>query len=155
RGETQDSGDVIRLGYNVLVPFNRAFVDLTVGLRLRHELRGIFQAQEFDLVHVHCPMSPTLPVFTLQTAPCPLVGTFHTTGGRNFLQDAFHPMLSKLARRLDARIAVSETARHTAQLYYPGDYALIPNGVDVERFSPTAKPFEEWTDRDHVNVLFV
>ena len=154
-GEAPDADQVIRVGYNVLVPFNRAFVDLTVGMRLRHALRTIFREQEFDLVHVHCPTAPTLPVFTLQTCPCPMVGTFHMTGGKNILQDAFHPMLSKLVRRLDARIAVSETARETALLYYPGGYDIIPNGVDVERFHPATAPFDEWRDRNRVNVLFV
>ncbi len=155
RGESPDAEHVIRVGYNVMVPFNRAFVDLTVGVRLRHQLRDIFRAHEFDLLHVHCPTAPTLPLFTLQTAPCPLVGTFHTTGGRNLLQDAFHPMLSKLVSRLDKRIAVSETARDTALLYYPGAYDIVPNGVDVERFHPAAAPFAEWRDGRHVNVLFV
>ena len=159
RGEAPDTNGatngVVRVGYNVLVPFNRAFVDLTVGMRLRHELRSIFRAHEFDLVHVHCPTAPTLPLFTLQTATCPLVGTFHTTGGRNFLQDAFHPLLSKLVRRLDARIAVSETARDTALLYYPGRYDIIPNGVDIGRFKPGTAPFEEWRDPRCVNLLFV
>ena len=154
-GEAPDAEYVLRVGYNVLVPFNKAFVDLTVGMRLRHELRAIFRAQEFDLVHVHCPTAPTLPVMTLQTAPCPMVGTFHMTGGKNILQDMFHPMLSKLVRRLDARIAVSETARETGLLYYPGHYDIIPNGVDVERFHPTTTPFEEWRDPDRINVLFV
>jgi len=155
-GEAPDTnGEVIRVGYNVLVPFNRAFVDLTIGVRLRHELRSVFRAEEFDLVHVHCPTAPTLPVFTLQTACVPLVGTFHTTGGKNVLQDVFQPMLSKLVRRLDARIAVSETARETALLYYPGDYDIIPNGVDTERFQPCTQPFAEWRDDGRINVLFV
>jgi phosphatidylinositol alpha-mannosyltransferase len=154
-GETPDTNGVVRVGYNVLVPFNRAFVDLTIGVRLRHALRAIFKAHDFDLVHVHCPTAPTLPLFTLQTAPCPLVGTFHTTGGRNFLQDAFHPMLSGLVRRLDARIAVSETARDTALIYYPGKYEIIPNGVDVDQFTPGTPPFAEWRDANHVNLLFV
>lgn len=154
-GEVPGAEHLIRVGYNVLVPFNKAFVDLTVGLRLRHELREIFREREFDLVHVHCPTAPTLPVMTLQTCPSPMVGTFHMTGGKNIMQDAFHPMLSKLVRRLDARIAVSETARQTALLYYPGRYEQIPNGVDVERFHPSIEPFAKWRDPSRINVVFV
>ena len=154
-GEAVDSPDVLRVGYNVLVPYNRAFVDLTVGMRLRHELRTIFKQQDFDLVHVHCPTAPTLPVFAQQTARSPMVGTFHSTGGRNFMQNTFHPLLSKLVRRLDARIAVSETAKDTALLYYPEAFQVIPNGVDVERFNPSVAPFAEWRDPNRINLLFV
>jgi phosphatidylinositol alpha-mannosyltransferase len=154
-GETPESDGVIRLGYNVLVPFNRAFVDVTVGMRLRGQLRDVFRGQEFDLLHTHCPTAPSLPILAIQTATCPQVGTFHTTGGRSMLQDAFQPLLNGVVERLDARIAVSETARDTARLYYPGDYAVIPNGVDPDRFHPSKPPFAEWRDPDHVNLLFV
>jgi len=155
RGETPESNGVIRLGYNVLVPFNRAFVDFTLGMRLRSQLRGIFRDQQFDLIHTHCPTAPSLPILAIQTASCPQVGTFHTTGGRSMLQDAFQPLLTDVVGRLDARIAVSETAADTARLYYPGDYAVIPNGVDMERFQPSNAPFAEWRDPDRINLLFV
>ena len=155
QGEAEDSNDVIRVGYNVLVPYNRAFVDLTVGMRLRHDLRTIFREQDFDLLHIHCPTAPTLPVFAQQVARCPMVGTFHSTGGRNFMQNTFHPLLSRLVRQLEARIAVSETARDTARLYYPEPFSVIPNGVDVERFHPAVAPFEAWRDPSRINLLFV
>jgi phosphatidylinositol alpha-mannosyltransferase len=57
--------------------------------------------------------------------------------------------------RLDARIAVSRTAEASSRLYYPGDYRVIPNGVDVERFHPDRPPFERWRDPSRVNLLFV
>jgi phosphatidylinositol alpha-mannosyltransferase len=50
---------------------------------------------------------------------------------------------------------VSRTAEASARLYYPGDYRIIPNGVDVERFHPGLAPFDAWRDPDRVNLLFV
>lgn len=155
RGETNHSVDVERIGYNVMIPFNRAFVDVTVGMRLRGQLRGLFREHDFDLLHTHCPTAPSLPILAIQTATCPQVATFHTTSGRSLLQDAFQPLLSKVVGRLDARIAVSATAAECAREYYPGDYHVIPNGVDVERFHPARPPFPEWRDPDRVNLLFV
>ena len=154
-GETSDYPGVYRVGYNILIPFNRAFVDFTVGVTLRQELRRIFREQDFDLVHTHCPTAPSLPIMAIQAAACPQVGTFHTTGGRSLLQDVFHSYLTRVVERLDARIAVSKTAHDTAAMYYPGEYSIIPNGVDVERFHPSVPPFAEWRDPDHVNLLFV
>jgi len=155
RGETGDANGVRRIGYNILVPFNRAFVDFTVGWGLKGQLKRALRELDLDLVHVHCPTAPTLPVFAIQVSDRPTVGTFHSTGGRTALQDLFQPVLGPLIGKLRGRIAVSPTAQETAELYYPGAYHVIPNGVDTERFHPLVQPFPQWRDPDHVNILFV
>jgi phosphatidylinositol alpha-mannosyltransferase len=71
------------------------------------------------------------------------------------MQDFFQPWLGPLMAKLNGKIAVSTTARDTAELYYPGPYELIPNGVDVDRFHPLVAPFPQWRDPDKVNILFV
>lgn len=154
-GESGDQTGVRRIGYNILIPFNRAFVDCTIGWGLKGQLKRAIRELDLDVVHVHCPTAPTLPVFALQVSDRPTVGTFHSTGGRTALQDLFHPLLGPLVARLDAKIAVSTTAAQTAELYYPGPYHLIPNGVDIERFHPLVPPFAEWRDPDKINILFV
>uniref|UniRef100_A0A832I013 Glycosyltransferase family 1 protein n=1 Tax=Eiseniibacteriota bacterium TaxID=2212470 RepID=A0A832I013_UNCEI len=154
-GNTDHGVPVERVGHNVLVPFNRAFVDFTVGFGLKGQLERLFRRYDFDVLHVHCPLAPTLPLMAIERAPCPVAGTFHSTGGRSLLQDAFRGPLRRRVERLDARIAVSETARASAELYFPGDYVIVPNGVDVDRFHPSVAPFEEWRDPERVNVLFV
>jgi phosphatidylinositol alpha-mannosyltransferase len=83
------------------------------------------------------------------------VATFHTTAPRSLLQDLFQGYLARVVEKLDARIAVSATAAESAQMYYPGDYHIIPNGVDIDRFHPGVAPFEEWRDGSHINLLFV
>lgn len=157
RGAPEDdrTAGIERIGHNVLVPFNRAFVDLTVGLGLRRQMRRLLRAHGFDVLHVHCPNAPTLPLIAIQESRGLTVGTFHSTAGRSLLQDAFRGPLSRTVARLDARIAVSRTAEASSRLYYPGDYRVIPNGVDVERFHPERPPFERWRDPSRVNLLFV
>src|SRR6266480_4562199 len=56
--EGNHSTGIERVGYNLLVPFNRAFVDLTVGLTLRQQLRRLFRAYDFEVLHTHCPNAP-------------------------------------------------------------------------------------------------
>jgi phosphatidylinositol alpha-mannosyltransferase len=125
-------------------------------MTLRQQLRRLLRDGDFDLLHTHCPTAPSLPVLAVQAAECPCVGTFHSTHGRGLLQDLFKTYLNeRVIARLDARIAVSRTAIDSAQLYYPGEYHLIPNGVDVTRFHPDQPPFEEWRRPDVVNLLFV
>jgi phosphatidylinositol alpha-mannosyltransferase len=154
-GEAGHAPGVVRIGYNILIPFNGAFVDLAVGVRLKSQLRSLMRAYDFDVVHTHAPLVPTLPLLAVRAAECPQVGTFHTTSGPSRLLEWTRGYLAPVVARLDARIAVSNTAREFAARYFPGDYHVIPNGVDVDRFHPAVAPFERWRDRDGVNLLFV
>jgi phosphatidyl-myo-inositol alpha-mannosyltransferase len=155
QGESPSDPGIERIGYNLLIPFNGAFVDLAVGIRLRSQLRALLRRYDFEILHTHAPLVPTLPLIAVETAECPQVGTFHTTSGPSKLIEAFLEPLATRMNRLDARIAVSETARDFVAQYLPGDYRIIPNGVDTERFNPAVEPFPEWRDPDKVNVLFV
>ena len=62
-------------------------------------------------------------------------------------------MLQRFARRLHGRIAVSAAARHFIERYFPGDYKVIPNGVDLKRFVGVP-PFARWRDGTP-NILYV
>ncbi len=155
-GAEPSEADVIRIGRNVLVPVNGAWVNMTVGAGLRRELRRIFERERFDLVHAHCPLVPTLPLFALEAAlPWQkVIGTFHAAADRNFFYWLLRRYLEPRARRLDRRIAVSEAARTFVNRYFPGDYEIVPNGIDCGRFRPGIVPFAELRD-GRINVLFV
>lgn len=64
------------------------------------------------------------------------------------------PLLRCLNRKFGGRIAVSAVAADYAQKYYPGKYQIIPNGVDVSRFSPQGRKLEKFID-NKVNLLFL
>jgi len=49
---------------------------------------------------------------------------------------------------------VSRPAMEFAHEHFPGYYNIIPNGVDVEHFSPDVAPIEEFKD-GKLNILFV
>ena len=155
RGESANGDGVARIGHNLLIPFNGAFVDLAVGLRLEHQMRGLLRTWDFDVLHTHAPLVPTLPLMAVKAASCAQVGTFHTTGGPSRLLELMKGYLEPLIAKLDARIAVSNTARDYAAAYFPGHYHVIPNGVDVERFHPSVWPFDEWRTPGTINLLFV
>ena len=48
-----------------------------------------------------------------------------------------------------------EPARKFISQYFPGDYRVIPNGIDTKRFSPEARPFEEYKDSKELKILFL
>jgi len=154
KGERDEGLQVERIGRNVLIPYNRAYVDYTIGWNLKAQLKALFRRHAFDLIHTHCPAAPSLPLLAVGAAECPQVGTFHMTG-RNRLQELFRVPLARRMARLGARIAVSATAEECAEHYFGGTYRVIPNGVDVDRFHPDNEPFERWQSRDKVNIVFV
>jgi phosphatidylinositol alpha-mannosyltransferase len=59
-----------------------------------------------------------------------------------------------MMRRIHTRLAVSNAARRTVADHFPGDYEIVPNGVDVERFRRRSTPPPEMLGDDPL-VLFV
>jgi phosphatidylinositol alpha-mannosyltransferase len=81
------------------------------------------------------------------------VATFHAYAGFSPAMELGKRMLQGYAGRLHGRIAVSAAARHFVDRFFPGDYKVIPNGVDVGRFR-RAVPIARWQD-GIPNLLFV
>jgi phosphatidylinositol alpha-mannosyltransferase len=129
---------------------------VTVGLRLRHRLEEIFRRERFDIIQTHCPLVPTLPLAAIfaDRAGARLAGTFHAAAEKNGLYSLFRRPLDIAARRLDHRTAVSEPARDFAARYFPGQYEIVPNGIDTSRFDPSVQPVEGLRD-GKLNILFV
>ncbi len=148
------NADVVRLGTSVVVPFQGALVDLTLGPNLRKDLDALWQERAFDLVHVHQPLTPTLPLLTGETSRAPVIGTFHAAGAKSRLFRMFHRPLTRHFERLAGRVAVSPAALDFAHRHFPGEYRVIPNGVDTARFHPDVPPRTELAD-GRLNVLFV
>jgi phosphatidyl-myo-inositol alpha-mannosyltransferase len=109
----------------------------------------------FDVVHVHEPLLPMVSFAALYHARTVTVGTIHGYRPKLLFYRLANRPLRRMMDRLSARIAVSVDARQWASQYFPGTYHVIPDGVDVERFSdPGLEPIERFDD-GKPNVLFV
>jgi phosphatidylinositol alpha-mannosyltransferase len=82
------------------------------------------------------------------------VATFHAYRGSSFAYFYGKPLLRYFFAKLHGRIAVSECARDFVAEHFPGDYRIIPNGIDYERFAQPLPPMPELSD-GRPNVLFV
>lgn len=153
---TGEEPGVTRIGRNCLVPMNGALVNMTVGMRLGSKLRTILNSFGPDIIHTHCPLVPTLPLLTLLNAPAGsrVVGTFHAAAESNYAYRLLRSRLERFANRLDARIAVSQAALNLAHTYFPGSYTIIPNGIDLKRFSPSEPALPQFRD-GAFTILFV
>lgn len=119
----------------------------------------ILRRQRFDVVHLHNPLTPLASMsFLWQRAAAPgtaLVATFHEyRAGPDPLLDIVRRPGRRWLAGLRARIAVSEAARDYNQAYFPGEYAVIPNGIDAARFDPDGRRAAAGSDGGPV-VLFV
>jgi phosphatidylinositol alpha-mannosyltransferase len=73
-------------------------------------------------------------MLALRHPVAPTVGTFHASAESSFGYRAATPWLERTIRRLTVRTVVSEAARVLISRYFPGDYLVTPNGVEVARF---------------------
>lgn len=152
-GDDPPAQDVIQIGRAVAVPYNGSIGRVTLSLRLDWLVHRMLERERFDVIHHHEPLVPFLSMQILDRATCPNVATFHAFGGFSLSYWLGRPIGEHYMRKLAARIAVSSAARHFVSEYFPGDYRIIPNGVDVAFYS-SARPFPEYRD-GKANILFV
>lgn len=151
--ERESEGHVIRLGTGWAAPANGSVGRVTLGLRFKHQAREILEAQRFDILHFHEPFVPFLSPTVLDASETVNIATFHAFGGFSPSYWIGSRFAGRLANLLHARIAVSGAARHFISRYFPGDYRIIPNGVDLEAFAD-AEPYEHLRDGT-LNILFL
>jgi phosphatidylinositol alpha-mannosyltransferase len=146
-------GRIIRLGHGFAVPANGSVGRVTVSLRFKEKAQQILRNMEFDVLHFHEPFVPFLSPTFLDASETVNVATFHAFGGFSPSYWVGAKVTRHLHAKLHGRIAVSGAARHFINRYFPGEYEIIPNGVDLDRFAD-AEPYEELRDGT-LNILFV
>jgi phosphatidyl-myo-inositol alpha-mannosyltransferase len=103
----------------------------------------------FDVLHLHEPLAPVAAYGFVASAPLPMVGTYHRAGVSKWVP-VLKPLVYLVGSRLQVRVAVSEAARETALLSSKGEYEVLYNGVDMDRFA-LADPVRS----DRPTVLFL
>jgi phosphatidylinositol alpha-mannosyltransferase len=130
--------EVIPVGRSVIVPANGALPNIILSPRTVGRVKRALEREQFDLLHLHEPMTPAICVAALALAKCPIVATHHASGQLNWLSFG-KPVWGFLMERIDYRIAVSEPARESAMRHHGGEYELIPNGVLIPEHADPAR----------------
>lgn len=104
--------------------------DLPAQLRT---IRALWD-ESFDVVHLHEPLVPGPTITAALLKPAPLVGTFHAAGSQPAYQ-ALAPLAAWFGQRLDVRVAVSDDALALAGPPIGGEFTVLFNGIEVERFA--------------------
>ncbi len=151
--ERASEGHVIRLGTGFAFPANGSIGRVTLSWRFKEQARRILAEHRFDVLHFHEPFVPFLSPTVLDQSKTVNIATFHAFGGFSPSYWVGQRWGAHLALKLHGRIAVSGAARHFINRYFPGDYRIIPNGVDLALYAD-AEPREELRDGT-LNLLFI
>ena len=138
------------------VPSSGSIARVTISLRLAPTIKAILDEEKFDIIHLHEPLCPMLCTTVLRLSQTANVGTFHAYGsiGYSLTKPLNTLFLKRWFRKLHGKIAVSKPAMELVNKHFPGDYTIIPNGVDLDCFSCGVSPIDEFGD-GKINILFV
>jgi phosphatidylinositol alpha-mannosyltransferase len=133
---------VVSVGSSILWESNGSQAPVATNAAVARRTIDALALFEPDLVHLHEPIVPGPTLTLLLGYHGPMVSTHHIAGhiGREVLMPAARANLE----RVSARVAVSQSARATAQQSFGGEYEVLWNGVDVDAYdamdaSPTAR----------------
>lgn len=130
-------------GRSIAVRYNGSVARLAFGPVTALRVRSWLEEGDFDVLHIHEPLIPSVGLIALWQAEVPVVATFHTATDRSRAMQLAYPMLRPTLERITARIAVSEEARRTVVEHMGGDAVIIPNGVELSLFR-AAERREAW-----------
>lgn len=134
------------------VPYNGSVAKLSLSPLAFRATRLWLEGGQFDVVHIHEPLAPSISLFALALATRPIVATFHTSMDSSRALRVAAPVLAPLLERIRGRIAVSQEARRTLIQHQGGDAVIIPNGVYTEAYE-AAQPIDTWTESDDRPII--
>jgi phosphatidyl-myo-inositol alpha-mannosyltransferase len=154
-GEGYDDEHLQRIGRPLPVPFGGSIARIPLSPWLPVQIRYVLRKEKFDILHLHEPFAPMLCVSMLAQSKCINVGTFHASHARSLTYYLSKSVLKRWMNKLHGKIAVSEAALNYVNKYFPNEnYQIIPNGIDIERFSTDGPCRKEFAD-GKLNILFV
>jgi phosphatidyl-myo-inositol alpha-mannosyltransferase len=122
-------------GRPIAVRYNGSVARLSFGVKATRRVRSWIRDGDFDVLHVHEPVAPSLSILALWVSRGPIVATWHSSHDRSRIMSAGYYVGQTAMEKVRGRIAVSEDARRTLVTHMGGDAVLIPNGVRVSAFA--------------------
>src|SRR6478752_10477562 len=133
--ETLDPDRFTTAGATVPVRYNGSVARVNFGPLSAARVRRWLSSRELDVVHIHEPITPSIALLALWAAERPVVATFHTATPRSRTMQLAGGVLRGAIEKIEAGIAVSESARHVVVEHLGRDAVVIPNGFWFDDFS--------------------
>jgi phosphatidylinositol alpha-mannosyltransferase len=146
--------NLIPLGYPVPVPSNGSVARISLSPWLVPKVKALLSRENFDVVHVHNPYTPLLPLIALRYSRSVNVATFHGFHEEEKRYRIRKRILKGSFEKIHGFIAVSPPVKEFMNHYYQADYHVIPNSIDVDWFASPLPPLTEFSD-GKLNILFL
>jgi phosphatidyl-myo-inositol alpha-mannosyltransferase len=130
-----DLEDFASVGAAMPVPYNGSVARVNFGPLSAARVRRWLRSGRFDLIHIHEPITPSISLLALWAAEVPVVGTFHTATPRSRSMQLASGVLRGAIEKIDAGIAVSESARSVVVQHLGRDALVVPNGIWFDDFA--------------------
>lgn len=161
----RNKADLIKIGKMLTCLVNGSVVKIPVIAGKRALIKNILKTNRFDVIHLHQPLFCSLGLAFLSCIVAErragrwtpaVVGTFHAYGGtfERAIVKRMQPFYKKFSYAFARKIAVSASSSEFIQRALPGSYQIIPNGVDIHRFSSEKNTVARFDD-GIPNILFV
>lgn len=125
------------------VRYNGSVARLSFGPLVARRVSKWIEQGQFDVLHVHEPLAPSVSVLACWAAKGPIVATWHSSMDKSRVILSLAKIAQTVMEKVSARIAVSPAAKQTMIDHLGGDAVIIPNGVDVSSFA-RATPMMGW-----------
>jgi glycosyltransferase involved in cell wall biosynthesis len=126
--------DVVAVGPSI--PLSRR-TNIGVPVAVRANLRLALTKGRFDIVHGVEPGLPSISYLALTSTHVLTAATFFSVDRLGY--PARRSRRDRLRTRVDALLATSEQTAMAASERFEGEYRVIPLGVDLDTFAPSAK----------------
>ena len=144
----------IPMGKPVPVPAAGSIARVSLSVWLRPRIQKLLRDEVFDIVHLHEPFSGFVPLYMARYSDSVNIATFHSYRGTRLYGIGGNKLAMPYFRRLHGLIAVSKPAHNFISSHFPGDYRIIPNGINVDAFGDKVVPFPHLKD-GMINLLFL
>jgi len=173
--------DIIFLGRAIPIDFNGTEADLSFTLNYK-KIKKILEKEKFDVLHFH--NFGLLSWQILRKSKSLNIVTIHTGYSKKEIENPFSKIkfqrkrekilgllpilfslennflsfiIKKIRKKVDGLIFTSKVAEKSAMTFgpFPMPKKIIPNGVDIKRFSKKETKIERFSNDDYLNILYL
>ena len=104
------------------------------------KISNLINKNNFDIIHLHEPLSPTFLLLIALVKKTKIIGTFHAYSHRkNIWYHYFNFLLRRFIKKINQKICVSETSKKYISKYFDENFYIIPNGIEIMKYKNLVK----------------
>jgi phosphatidyl-myo-inositol alpha-mannosyltransferase len=156
--EGLDVEEFVSVGAAIPFRYNGSVARVNFGPLSAARVRRWLRKGKFDVLHIHEPITPSISLLALWAAEQPVVATFHAATPRSRSMQLAGGVLRGAIEKIDAGIAVSESARNVVVQHLGRDAVVIPNGIEFDDFARWRRPGQlagSLRPSDHPRLIFL